>query len=191
MDNFLFLFIVERCRSDNECANSDIYAECCFDGICDRCDMSKYENYQKTNSLNDYYDWKLINVPAEYFSYFIDLEPYPTSQKDFNMVCKKNNCICKGYPNPNYREPLLKGKVTLEQCSEACRRRTFCFGFEFWDDKPANSANCFECPTFPNKKYTIKVIASSSLSSRSYSTVFQKIRTDMQTNISNVLNYLY
>ena len=123
---------------------------------------------------------------AEYISYFIDLGPYPARQRDFRIVSKKNKGICEGHPNPNYRRPLLKGKVTLERCSESCRRRKFCFGFEFWDNKPGNSANCFECPTFPNKKYTIKVIASSSSSSRIYSTVFQKAQPNMRTNKGNV-----
>ena len=137
-----------------------------------------------------FYDWKLINVPAEYFSYLIDLEPYPTSQKDFNMVCKKNNCICKGYPNPNYRSALLRGTVTLEQCSAACRRRNFCFGFEFWDkadpDGDSDPANCFECPTFPNKRYTIKVIASSSHTHRNLATVYQKNNDNMRPAIGNI-----
>ena len=96
------------------------------------------------------------------------------------MACKNNNCICKGFPNPNYRVPLLKGKVTLERCSQACRERSLCFGFEYWDwpgFPEESSANCLLCPTFPNKRYTINVVANPinvTYAQRRLSTVFQK-----------------
>ena len=79
--------------------------------------------------------------------------------KNFAVNCEEGNCVCEGFPNPNVKDSLLRGKVTLEECKKACTRRNICYGFEFWSNHPEiDSANCFECPTFPGKSYSISVI---------------------------------
>ena len=79
--------------------------------------------------------------------------------KNFAVNCEEGHCVCKGFPDPNVKEALLRGKVSLEKCRQACTRRNLCFGFEFWTSQPgSDSANCFECPTFPGKTYSISVV---------------------------------
>ena len=87
------------------------------------------------------------------------LKETPKNLKNFVVNCEKGNCVCEGFPNPNVKDSLLRGKVTLEQCRQACERRNLCFGFEFWSNHlDIDSANCFECPTFPGKTYAISVV---------------------------------
>merc|ERR550539_1234888 len=85
----------------------------------------------------------------------------------FVQICGNNSCVCKGFPNPNVREALLKNPVNLEDCAKACQKRKLCFGFEYWraigDHK--EYANCFQCPVDPNKMSTISAV---SLSERTH-----------------------
>ena len=99
---------------------------------------------------------------------------------NFVEICGNNTCVCKGYPNPNVREALLKKPVTLEDCAKACQKRKLCFGFEYW--RPfgdhAHYANCFQCPVDPTKSSTISAV---SLSTRTHggahwATVYAKKR---------------
>ena len=102
------------------------------------------------------------------------LKQVPNNLKNFAVNCEEGNCVCKGFPNPNVKEALLRGRVTLEQCRQACTRRNLCFGFEFWSNQPAiHSANCFECPTFPGKTYTISVVRNTN-GHNNWATVYAK-----------------
>ena len=88
------------------------------------------------------------------------------------------SCACKGYPNPNVREALLKNPVSVEECANACEKRERCFGFEYWlpigDHK--DYANCFQCPVDPSKKSTISAVNLSKVGSEKHiwATVFAK-----------------
>ena len=182
-----------RCRTWRDCMSGEVFRrECCYkqpgsggaaepwlNGVCDTCGLGKFE----TKFFNEgHFSINKITFSKTFLlilNLFLE-NYYPKRQEGFSMACKKNNCICKGFPNPNYRVPLLKGKVTLERCSQACRERSLCFGFEYWDwpgFPGESSANCLLCPTFPNKRYTINVVASPvnrTYAQRRLSTVFQK-----------------
>ena len=100
----------------------------------------------------------------------------------FVKTCGDNSCVCKGYPNPNVREALLKNPVSLENCAKACQRRKLCFGFEYW--KPNGDhrdyANCFICPVDPRKKSRISAVDVSKLGKEGieWATVYVKKTTD-------------
>ena len=94
------------------------------------------------------------------YIWFLEIIQEILSDK-FVEICGENSCVCKGYPNPNVREALLKKPVTLEDCAKACQSRKLCFGFEYWraigDHK--EYANCFQCPVDPNKMSTISAVS--------------------------------
>ena len=75
----------------------------------------------------------------------------------FKEICGNDECVCKGYPDPNVRESLLKGPVTLQACANACERSKLCFGFEYWRSMKKYE-NCFKCPNDPSKRSTIAAI---------------------------------
>ena len=104
----------------------------------------------------------------------------------FKDICGKDSCVCKGYPNPNVREALLRKSVNLQRCAEACQRRKLCFGFEYW--KPtgdhSNYANCFICPVDPKTKSTISAVEVSKLDKKGtrWATIYVKKTENGNTN---------
>ena len=107
----------------------------------------------------------------------------------FKETCGKDSCVCKGYPNPNVREALLRKSVSLQRCAEACQSRKLCFGFEYW--KPIgdhkNYANCFRCPVDPKKRSTISAIEVSKLGKEgtTWATIYVKKTRNRSTNGKN------
>ena len=90
---------------------------------------------------------------------------------DFIKSCPEGKCICTGYPRINTKEALLIGKVTLDQCRDACHKNHLCFGFEFWGEEP-RAPNCFRCGTVPGMKKLIEVVAKKG--NANYATVYLK-----------------
>ena len=95
-----------------------------------------------------------------------------STQIDFIKSCPKGKCICTGYPRINTKEALLRGKVSLEQCQDACYKNYLCFGFEYWgNERPWASPNCFRCGTVPGMKKLIDVVVKRNAN---YATVYLK-----------------
>jgi len=93
--------------------------------------------------------------------------------KSFTKSCPEGKCICKGYPRITTNEALLTGKVTLDQCRDACYKNHLCFGFEFWgEDRTWASPNCLICGTDPGMKKVVEVVAMKG--NTNYATVYLK-----------------
>ena len=53
------------------------------------------------------------------------------------MACKKNNCICKGFPNPNYRVPLDEFMTTIEEKAKESYMKRVALAKLFTERRPA------------------------------------------------------
>ena len=78
----------------------------------------------------------------------------------FEKACGNDQCVCKGYPDPNTREALLRNRATLQQCVFECNKRKNCLGIEYWPKSDINKdgSNCFICPADPRKRNTVAAV---------------------------------
>ena len=90
----------------------------------------------------------------------------------FEEICGRDGCVCKGYPDPNTREALLRSGANLQQCVSACNRRRNCLGVEYWQKSEKNdwgrSPNCFICPADPRKRKTVSAVSVGVLAANVY-----------------------
>ena len=125
----------------------------------------------------------IINV---LYTYFLGIQIDRTLMI---KTCGDNDCVCKGYPDPNTREALVRRPVTLQECAAQCILHWFCFGIEYWgiqmtDGNPMNPddyPNCFQCPVNPGKRRTVHAIDVSRMSKRGkgqWADVYVKERKD-------------
>ena len=96
--------------------------------------------------------------------------------------------MCEGYPDPNTRQALLKGHITLQRCAAACAKRNLCFGIEYWEKQRTNITNdgdypnCFICAPDPRKRHTVTAVDVSKLSKSQrgeWANVYVKERQDI------------